>query len=58
MLLALGSSLARNPAAATLRSALAECMIRVADRLDSVKVSSSSLAFTTPRRPVQAGKAA
>lgn len=38
MLLSLGTSLSRNPGAATLRSALADCMVRVVDRLDTVKV--------------------
>lgn len=38
MLLALGTSLSRNPGAATLRNALADCMVRVVDRLDTVKV--------------------
>lgn len=40
MLLALGTSLSRNPGAATLRNALADCMVRVVDRLDTVKVPS------------------
>lgn len=37
MLLALGSSLARSPAAATLRSTLAEAMVRSAGRLAAIK---------------------
>ena len=37
MLLALGSSLARSPAAATLRSTLAEAMVRSAGRLSGIK---------------------
>jgi hypothetical protein len=37
MLLALGSSLARSPAAATLRATLAEAMVRSAGRLGAIK---------------------
>jgi hypothetical protein len=38
MLMALGTSLSLTAGAATRRSVLADCMVRVVDKLDSIKV--------------------